>query len=102
MRLHTYMGRKVTAKSHGPAGKGDTGRTEIPSEKTSRVCQNQNYSARVPETSTCKTPNSQRRRLHFKQCLLSTSEEETASRCVLKWEHIAWKAWLHFSVCSGC
>lgn len=101
MRLHTYVGSKVTAKSRRPAGKGDTGKTEIHSEKTSCVCQEQNYLARVPETSTCKAPDSQRRRLHSKQCLPSTSEKKAASLHVLKWEYSGWKAWLQFSVCSG-
>ena len=56
---------------------------------------------RVPETSICKTPGSQRRRLHAKQCLLSTSEKQAASLHMLKWEYIGWKAWLLFSLCSG-
>lgn len=101
MRPRTYVAREVTAKGHGPTGKGDAGKTEIHSDITSCVCQDQNYLAKVPETSTCETPDPQRRRLLSKQCLLSTSEKQAASLHVLKREYIGWKAWLHFSMCSG-
>lgn len=48
MRLHTYVGRKATAKSRSPAGKGDTGKPEIRSEKMSCSCQDQNCLAGMP------------------------------------------------------
>lgn len=48
MWLHTYVGRKATAKIHGPAGNGDTGKPEIRSRKMSCSCQDQNYLARMP------------------------------------------------------
>lgn len=48
MRLHTYVGRKATEKSCRPAGKGDTGKPEILSEKMSCSCQDQNCLARMP------------------------------------------------------
>lgn len=101
MRPRTYVVKKATAKSRWPAGKGDAGKTEIHSDITSCVCQDRSYLAKVPETSTCETPDPQRCRLHSKQCLLSTSEKQAASLHVLKREYIVWKAWRQFSMCSG-
>lgn len=96
MRLHTYVGKEVTAKSLRPAGKRDPGNTKTHSEKTSSVCQDQNYLVRAAETSTCKTPDSQRRRLCSKRCLLSTSAKQAAPLHVLRWEDISGKPGFSF------
>lgn len=75
MRLHMYVSRKVTAKSHRPAGKGDTGKREIHSEKIIwRGCLRFPYARRPILKGASRTLSSVcsallKSRLHLSMCL---------------------------------